>query len=57
MVCNLSVQCVSKQKKILCHAELDAGFQGYGYPADGMDGMMMQDDYPGSLAYERQAYS
>lgn len=54
MACNLSVQCVtSKQNKILCHAELDAG---YGYP-DGMDGTMMQDDYAGSLAYDRQGYS
>uniref|UniRef100_A0A3P8TXL4 Junction plakoglobin a n=1 Tax=Amphiprion percula TaxID=161767 RepID=A0A3P8TXL4_AMPPE len=41
--------------------ELDAGFQGYaGYPGDipmdGMDGNMMHEDYPGSMAYDRQAY-
>lgn len=41
--------------------EMDAGFQGYsGYPGDmpmeSMDGMMMPEDYPGSVAYDRQAY-
>lgn len=39
--------------------ELDAGYQPYGYPGDmpmdGMDGPMMQDDYAGNMAYERQA--
>ncbi|XP_042077527.1 junction plakoglobin a [Haplochromis burtoni] len=40
--------------------ELDAGFQGYGYPGDmpmdSMDGTMMHDEYAASLPYERQQY-
>ncbi|XP_037328133.1 junction plakoglobin a [Pungitius pungitius] len=41
--------------------ELDAGFAGYGgyaadMPMDGMDGVLMQDNYPGSVTYDRQAY-
>ncbi|TNN71252.1 Junction plakoglobin [Liparis tanakae] len=38
--------------------ELDAAYQGYGgyaadMPMDGMEGVMMQDEYPGGMAYER----
>ncbi|XP_068585144.1 junction plakoglobin a [Cebidichthys violaceus] len=44
--------------------ELDAGFPGYamqgGYaadmPMDGMEGVMMQEDFPGSMAYDRPPY-
>ena len=46
---------------LLSVAELDGGFQGYGgyagdMPMETMDGGMMQDEYQGSLAYDRQAY-
>ncbi|XP_033480286.1 junction plakoglobin a [Epinephelus lanceolatus] len=42
--------------------ELDAGMVGYSaYPVDmpmeAMDGVMMQDEYGGSMAYDRQAYN
>ncbi|XP_028300782.1 junction plakoglobin-like [Gouania willdenowi] len=42
--------------------ELDAGFTGYGVyggdnPMDGMDGNMMQEDFPSSMNYDRQMYS
>ncbi|XP_056265228.1 junction plakoglobin a isoform X1 [Pseudoliparis swirei] len=38
--------------------ELDAAYQGYGgyaadVPMDGMEGVMMQDEYPGGMAYDR----
>lgn len=41
-------------------AELD-GFPAYaGYaadmPMDGMDGVMMQENYPSSMTFDRQAY-
>lgn len=40
--------------------ELDVGYQGYGYagemPMDGMDGQMMQEDYPGSEYGGQQQY-
>lgn len=39
-------------------AEMDPGFQQYGFaadlPMDGLDGTMMHDEYPGSMAYDRQ---
>lgn len=46
----------------MCLAELDATVQGYGgypgdMPMDVMDGPMMMEDYPGSMVYDRQAYS
>lgn len=61
MACNLLVQLTTSKPKKWSRAELDAGFQGYGgytdMPMESMDGAMMADDYPSSLAYERQAYS
>lgn len=48
-------------KSAFCLAELDAGFQPYGYPGDmpmdGLDGNMMGDDYGASMAFERQPYA
>lgn len=62
MTYDLLVLCISsKNKQMYSLAELDAGFQGYGYagdiPMDGMDGNMMIDDYTGSVAYDRQPYA
>lgn len=52
--------CNKKKQMMWSLAELDAGFQGYGYagdiPMDGMDGNMMHDDYAASMAYDRQVY-
>lgn len=38
------------------------GYQGFGgyardMPVDGMDGNMMHDDYPASMAYDGQQYA
>lgn len=58
-MCNLQILCVIIEET-LSLTEVD-GLQNYGgYPAhmpmDGMERAMMQDEYPGSVAYERQAY-